>query len=440
MAEHGSLKRTDPEIHQWIERERRRQKEGLEMIASENYVSPAVLEAQGSILTNKYAEGYPGRRYYGGCEFIDECENLALRRLKKLFQTDQRRELWANVQPHSGSQANMAVFFAALKPGDKLMGLDLSHGGHLTHGSPVNFSGFLFKSVFYHLNPKTERLDFDLIEDLARREKPKIIVAGHSAYPRRMDFRPFREIADRVGAKLMADMAHVAGLVAAGLHPSPVPWAHYVTSTTHKTLRGPRGGFILCPGGKEAEKEAKKINSKVFPGIQGGPLEHIIAAKAVAFGEALRPEFREYAAQVIKNAKTLAAALQKEGLRLVSGGTDNHLILADLSDCGLTGKEAEAVLGKAGITVNKNTVPGETRSPFAASGIRLGTPALATRGMKEGEMERIGQWIVKVIRSPSDESLISSVRKEVAALCDGFPLYASPATAPLERFKPIGGC
>ncbi len=419
MSKLKSLKTSDPELYQWMESERARQKNGLEMIASENYVSPAVLEAQGSVLTNKYAEGYPGRRYYGGCEFVDECERLAISRAKKLFAAPGAEDLHANVQPHSGSQANMAVFFSELKPGDKIMGLDLSHGGHLTHGARVNFSGFLFEPVFYRLSPKTERLDFDLIEDIARREKPRLIVAGHSAYPRKMDFQPFRRIADQIGAKLMADMAHVAGLVAAGLHPTPIPFAHYVTSTTHKTLRGPRGGLVLSAG----QREGKKTNSRVFPGIQGGPLEHVIAAKAVAFGEALRPEFKKYAARVIKNAKALAETLQNKGLRLVSGGTDNHLILADLSDLKVTGKEAEAALGRAGITVNKNTVPNEKLSPFVTSGIRLGTPALSTRGMKEAEMRQIGEWIGQALRAPADESLLSGIQREVSALCARFPVF-----------------
>ena len=408
------LKKTDPEISHWIKKETERQKNGLEMIASENYVSPAVLEAQGSLLTNKYAEGYPGKRYYGGCKYIDKCETLAIERLKQLFSAP-----FANVQPHSGSQANMAVFLAELKAGDKIMGLDLSHGGHLTHGSPVNFSGFLFQSVFYSLNAKTQRLDFNQIEDQAKKEKPKMIIAGYSAYPRIIDFKSFREIARKTGALLVADMAHIAGLIAGSIHPSPVPFADYVTSTTHKTLRGPRGGFILC----SEEDKAKKINSKIFPGIQGGPLEHIIAAKAVAFAEALKPFFKDYVGQIAKNAKVLENVFRKEDLKMVTGGTDNHLLLIDLSDRDKTGKEAEAILERAGITVNKNTVPGEKRSPFVTSGIRLGTPALTTRGMKEAEMEQIGHWIARALKSQGEESLISQIKKETWELCSRFPLY-----------------
>ena len=408
------LKKTDPEIFHWIEKEAERQKEGLELIASENYTSMAVRQAQGSLLTNKYAEGYPGRRYYGGCKYIDQCESLAIERLKKLFQAP-----FANVQPHSGSQANMAVFLAELKAGEKIMGLDLSHGGHLTHGSPVNFSGFLFQSVFYTLNPNTQRLDFGLIEERAKKEQPKIIIAGYSAYPREIDFKAFKEIAERTGALLVVDMAHIAGLIAGGVHTSPIPYADYVTSTTHKTLRGPRGGIILC----QEEAKAKKINSKIFPGIQGGPLEHVIAAKAVAFGEALNPLFKKYARQVVQNAKALEKVFHEEGLKMVTGGTDNHLLLLDLSGGEVTGKEAEAALEEAGLTVNKNTVPGEKRSPFVTSGIRLGTPALSTRGMKEKEMERIGRWIAQVIKDIKNETRISQIRKEVEELCSHFPLY-----------------
>lgn len=414
QEQNKTLQQSDPEIFQWIEKEAERQKTGLEMIASENYVSPAVLQAQGSLLTNKYAEGYPGRRYYGGCKYIDECESLAIERLKKLFHAP-----FANVQPHSGSQANMAVYLAELKAGDKIMGLDLSHGGHLTHGSPVNFSGFLFQSVFYRLNPETERLDLNMIEDQAKKEKPKIIIAGYSAYPRGIDFQAFAETAQRAGALLLVDMAHIAGLIAGGVHPSPIPFADYVTSTTHKTLRGPRGGIILC----KEEARAKKMNSKIFPGIQGGPLEHIISAKAVAFGEALKPSFKNYARQIVRNAKALEKIFHQEGLKMVTGGTDNHLLLLDLSEREVTGKEAEAVLEKAGITVNKNTVPGEKRSPFVTSGIRLGTPALTTRGMKEREMEQIALWISRVIQQPDQESLISKIHREVKALCSRFPLY-----------------
>ena len=411
------LKQTDPEIFHWIGKEEERQKTGLEMIASENYTSPAVRQAQGSLLTNKYAEGYPGKRYYGGCKYVDQCETLAIERLKQLFDAS-----FANVQPHSGSQANMAVFLAELKVGDKIMGLDLSHGGHLTHGSPVNFSGFLFQSVFYELNRKTQRLDFDLIEDQAKKEKPKIIIAGYSAYPREIDFKAFKEIAERTGALLLVDMAHIAGLIAGGVHSSPIPFADYVTSTTHKTLRGPRGGVILCNG----EVQAKKINSKIFPGIQGGPLEHIIAGKAVAFAEALKPSFKRYAWQIVQNAKTLEKVFHQEDLKMVTGGTDNHLLLLDLSDRNVTGKELEAALEQAGITVNKNTVPGEKRSPFVTSGIRLGTPALTTRGMKEKEMEQIGCWIAQVIKDITNESLISQIKQKVTELCSRFPLYESP--------------
>ena len=410
------LQQTDPEIFHWIKKEEERQKQGLEMIASENFVSPAVLQAQGSLLTNKYAEGYPGRRYYGGCKYVDECETLAIERLKKLFNAS-----FANVQPHSGSQANMAVYLAELKAGDKIMGLDLSYGGHLTHGSSVNFSGFLFQSVFYSLNIETQRLDFNLIEDQAKKEKPKIIIAGYSAYPREIDFKAFREIADRTGAVLVVDMAHIAGLIAGGVHSSPIPFADYVTSTTHKTLRGPRGGVILC----SEEGKAKKVNSKIFPGIQGGPLEHIISAKAVAFGEALKPSFKNYARQIVCNAKALERVFHKEDLKMVTGGTDNHMLLIDLSDRKVTGKEAEAALEQAGITVNKNTVPGEKRSPFVTSGIRLGVPALTTRGMKEREMEQIAGWIVQVIKDIKNESLTLQIRQKVEELCSCFSLYQS---------------
>lgn len=412
--QNNNLQKTDPEIFRWIEKETERQKEGLELIASENYVSPAVREAQGSLLTNKYAEGYPGRRYYGGCEYIDQCETLAIERLKRLFSAD-----FANVQPHSGSQANMAVFLAELKRGDKIMGLDLSHGGHLTHGSPVNFSGSLFQSVFYSLNPKTERLDFNQIEDQAKKEKPKMIIAGYSAYPREVDFKAFKEVAERTGAVLLVDMAHIAGLIAGGVHLSPIPFADYVTSTTHKTLRGPRGGVILC---QNAEK-AKKVNSQVFPGIQGGPLEHVIAAKAVAFEEALKPSFKTYAQQIIRNAKTLEKVFRKEGIKLVTDGTDNHLLLINLSDRGISGRFAEEALGRAGLTVNKNTVPGEKRSPFVTSGIRLGVPALTTRGMKEKEMELLGSWFSQIIKDIENETLISKIKKEVKELCSKFPLF-----------------
>ncbi len=400
----------DPEVGQLIVREQERQQFGLEMIASENYVSQEVLEAQGSILTNKYAEGYPGKRYYGGCEYVDGIETLAIERAKALFGAEH-----ANVQPHSGSQANMAVFLAEAEVGSTLMGMDLSHGGHLTHGSPVNFSGILYKAVHYGIDPQSGRLNYDQIRDLAKKHRPKILIAGYSAYPRTLDFALFREIATEVGACLVVDMAHFAGLVAGGAHPSPVPYADYVTSTTHKTLRGPRGGIILS-----SLDRAKKVNSKIFPGIQGGPLEHVIAAKAVAFGEALKPSFKNYAAQVVKNAQTLAQDLMAEGFELVTGGTDNHLLLMDLNSTGISGKEAEEALDRAGITVNKNTVPNETRSPFVTSGIRIGTPALTTRGMKEPEMKQVAQWISQVLKSPQDEALLNRVRSEIKDFCGNY--------------------
>ena len=412
-----NLKQTDPEIFAAIGREAVREEEGLELIASENYVSPAVLEAQGSVLTNKYAEGYPSKRYYGGCEFVDQVEALAIDRIKKIFGAE-----GANVQPHSGSQANMAAYMALMQAGDKLLGMDLSQGGHLTHGSPVNFSGKLFKIISYGIHPETHRLDYDQIRDLAKKEKPKVIVAGASAYPRIIDFKIFGEIAREVGADLVVDMAHIAGLVAAGLHPTPIPHATYTTSTTHKTLRGPRGGIILT---NNADK-IKAVNSLIFPGIQGGPLMHVIAAKAVAFGEALQPGFKAYQAQVIKNAQAMAAVLMEKGFKLASNGTDNHLMLCDLrpfGDGSVTGKDAEAWLDLAGITVNKNTVPNETRSPFVTSGIRIGTPALTTRGMNEPEMKQIAGWIAEVIESKGNEATISKVRGNVKALCRTFPLY-----------------
>ena len=403
----------DFEINNFINEELERQEFGLEMIASENYVSPAVMEAQGSILTNKYAEGYPNKRYYGGCHVIDKIEDTAINRVKELFSADH-----ANVQPHSGSQANMAVYMAALNPGDTILGLDLSNGGHLTHGSPVNFSGLLYKAASYKLDPQTQLLNYDHIADLAKEHKPQLLIAGYSAYPRRVDFKMFKDIADSVGAKLLVDMAHFAGLVAGGVHDSPVPYADYVTSTTHKTLRGPRGGIILCK-----ENEAKKINSKIFPGIQGGPLEHVIAAKAVAFKEALQPEFKTYAQQVVKNAQALAKALMERDLSLVTGGTDNHLVLVDLSSREVTGQLAEQALDHAGITVNKNTVPNEKRSPFVTSGIRVGTAALTTRGMKEEQMELIANWMNNVINDPENSSLLESINKDVKQLCKEFPLY-----------------
>lgn len=409
------LERHDPEVFKSIQAETDRQEFGLEMIASENYASKAVMEAQGSVLTNKYAEGYPGKRYYGGCEFVDHVEQLAIDRAKQLFGAEH-----ANVQPHSGSQANMAVYLAAVKAGDTIMGMDLAHGGHLTHGSPVNFSGFLFNAVHYGLDPKTGRLNYDQIRDSAKKHKPKLLIAGYSAYPRVLDFSLFRQIADEVGAVLLVDMAHFAGLVAAEVHPSPVPHAHYVTSTTHKTLRGPRGGIILT-----TQDLAKSLNSKIFPGIQGGPLEHVIAAKAVAFGEALKKAFKVYITQVVANAKALAAALTDKGFELVTGGTDNHLMLVDLSHREITGKDAEVALDQAGITVNKNTVPNEKRSPFVTSGIRIGTPALTTRGFKEGEMKVIAGWIAQVLNDPTNESLKGKIKAQVKDLCLKFPIYKS---------------
>jgi glycine hydroxymethyltransferase len=412
-----SLKSSDPELFASIEKEYGRQQEGIELIASENYASKAVMEAQGTVLTNKYAEGYPGKRYYGGCEYVDVAERLAIDRVCKLFGAEA-----ANVQPHSGSQANMAVYMSLLKPGDKVLGMSLAHGGHLTHGSPVNFSGRLYQIVAYGLDSATERLDYDAIRDLAKKEMPKMIIAGASAYPRIIDFETLGSIAKEVGCDLVVDMAHIAGLVAAGLHPTPIPHATYTTSTTHKTLRGPRGGLILS----SAEK-IKAANSLIFPGIQGGPLMHVIAAKAVAFGEALKPEFKDYQKQVIENAKTLAEALQSGGLRLVSGGTDNHLMLADLTkfdDGSISGKDAEAWLDRAHITVNKNSVPGDTRSPFITSGIRIGTPAATTRGFGKGEMKQLAGWITSVLRTKGDEAAIAKIGAEVKALCAKFPVYS----------------
>ena len=408
-----SLKTVDPDVYEAIQKEADRQEYGLEMIASENYTSKAVMEAQGSVMTNKYAEGYPTKRYYGGCEFVDVTESLAIDRAKKLFGAEH-----VNVQPHSGSQANMAVYLAALNAGDTVMGMDLSNGGHLTHGSPVNFSGLLFKIVPYGIDPETHRINYDQLASLAKEHKPKMIIAGYSAYPRELDFAKFKEVADSVGATLMVDMAHFAGLVAGGVHPSPIPYADFVTTTTHKTLRGPRGGMILCK-----ESWAKKVNSRIFPGIQGGPLEHVIAAKAVAYGEALKPEFKTYCQQVVKNAQHLADALTGFGYDLVTGGTDNHLILMDLTAKGLTGKLAESQLDKAAITVNKNTVPNETKSPFVTSGIRIGSPALTTRGMKEPEMKIVAEWIHQVLQDPENESNLGEVRSKVKELCQQFPLY-----------------
>jgi glycine hydroxymethyltransferase len=408
------LSEIDPSLFLMIEKERERQEFGLEMIASENYASKAVMQAQGSVLTNKYAEGYPGKRYYGGCQFVDEVEILAIERAKKIFNCQ-----FANVQPHSGSQANMAVFLACLQAGDCILGMDLSHGGHLTHGSSVNFSGILFKAVSYQLDPNTGRLNYDHILELAKKHKPKIIIAGYSAYPRALDFSAFRKIANEVNAVLLVDMAHFAGLVAGGAHESPFPHADVVTSTTHKTLRGPRGGIILTNN----EDLSKKINSKIFPGIQGGPLEHVIAAKAVAFGEALKPEFKKYAQLVVENAKSLAAGLLKNEIELVTGGTDNHLVLVDLSQREVTGKQVEVALDEAHITVNKNTVPNEKRSPFVTSGVRIGTPALTTRGMGTSEMKQIADWIAAIIKNPESASLKEDVKAQVKKLCQKFPLY-----------------
>ncbi len=371
------------------------------------------MRATGSVLTNKYAEGYPGKRYYGGCEFVDQSEALAIERLKKLFGAE-----YANVQPHSGSQANMAVYFAVLKPGDTVLGMDLSEGGHLTHGSPVNFSGKLFNFVSYGLNHETELIDYDKMEELAKEHKPKLIVGGASAYSRTIDFKRMKEIADRVGALFMVDMAHIAGLVAAGLHPSPVGLADFVTSTTHKTLRGPRGGIILA-----TEEWGKKINSNIFPGIQGGPLEHVIAAKAVAFHEALHPDFKDYQTQVVKNAQALAAELENQGIEIVSGGTDNHLVMLKTDSVNMSGKDAEALLEKVHITTNKNMIPGDKRSPFVTSGIRLGTPALTTRGFKEEHMKLLATWMVKTLKNPEDESLHAQVKEEIIALCKEYPVY-----------------
>jgi glycine hydroxymethyltransferase len=410
-----SLRDADPEIARLIEREIERQNDGIELIASENFVSPAVMEAAGSPLTNKYAEGLPGKRYYGGCEVVDQIEQLAINRAKQLFGSEH-----ANVQPHSGASANSAVALAFLEPGDTLLGQDLSQGGHLTHGSPVNYSGLLYRAVHYGVTDEGY-IDYDMLRDVARREHPRMIIAGASAYPRTIDFSAFADVAREVGAIFMVDMAHIAGLVATGHHPSPVPLADVVTTTTHKTLRGPRAGLILCRG-----EHAKAVDKAVFPGSQGGPLEHVIAAKAVAFREALLPSFATYCGQVVRNAQALATALIARGYSLVSGGTDNHLMLVDLRNKGLTGKLAEQVLDKAGITVNKNTVPRETQSPFVTSGIRIGTPAVTTRGMKEDEMERIAELIDRVLRAPGDADQLNAVRGEVREISAAFALYPSP--------------
>jgi glycine hydroxymethyltransferase len=409
------LQRTDPDVWQAIQGERRRQQTGLEMIASENYTSPAVLAAQGSELTNKYAEGYPGKRYYGGCEFADVVERLAIERLLKLFGAEK-----ANVQPHSGAQANMAVFFAALQPGDTFLAMDLAHGGHLTHGMKLNFSGKYFQAIGYCVTPDTNRIDYDHVARLARERRPKLILAGASAYPREIDFAKFGEISKEVGALFMVDMAHIAGLVAAKMHADPVPVADFVTSTTHKTLRGPRSGVIMC-----RESWIQKINSAVFPGLQGGPLMHVVAAKAVAFQEALQPSFKEHISQVVKNAKFLAEELQAAGFRLVSGGTDNHMMLVDVFAKGVSGKSAEHALDAAGITVNKNMIPFDTRSPLDPSGVRIGTPALTTRGMKEDEMRRIAKWIAQVLANPNDKAIHERIKGEVLELGKQFPAPAN---------------
>ncbi|RKO62793.1 serine hydroxymethyltransferase [Caldibacillus debilis] len=409
----SALFEQDPEVFQAIEQERKRQQNHIELIASENFASKAVMEAQGSVLTNKYAEGYPSRRYYGGCEFVDVVEDIARERAKRIFGAEH-----ANVQPHSGAQANMAVYFSVLKPGDTVLGMNLSHGGHLTHGSPVNFSGIQYNFVAYGVDPQTEMIDYEDVRNKARAHKPKLIVAGASAYPRLIDFKILREIADETGAYLMVDMAHIAGLVAAGVHPSPVPYADFVTTTTHKTLRGPRGGMILCK-----ERYAKAIDKAVFPGIQGGPLMHVIAAKAVALGEVMREEFKTYAKQVVANAKRLAETLTGEGLRLVSGGTDNHLLLVDLRSLGITGKTAEKVLDEVGITVNKNTIPFDPESPFVTSGIRLGTPAVTTRGFTEEDMEEVGKIIASVLKDHENEAVRREAKNRVRNLTEKHPLY-----------------
>jgi glycine hydroxymethyltransferase len=419
------LSEYDPDLAAMIRREVDRQRHGIELIASENFVSEAVMEAMGTPLTNKYAEGLPGKRYYGGCEFVDQVEQLAIDRAKQLFDAPH-----ANVQPHSGAQANAAVYLAFLKPGDKVLGLDLSQGGHLTHGSPVNFSGLLYDAIHYGVGDDG-RIDYEAMKEIARREKPKMIVAGASAYARIIDFEPFAEVAAEIGAKFVVDMAHIAGLVATGLHPSPVPFADAVTTTTHKTLRGPRGGLILCK-----EEHAKAIDKAMFPGTQGGPLEHVIAAKAVALKEALDPSFGEYCRQIVSNAKSLAAALADTGFDIVSGGTDNHLMLVDLRNKGLTGKVAEKALDAAGITVNKNTVPKETQSPFVTSGIRIGTPAVTTRGLREPEMREIAGFIERVLSAPDDQATTSAVSSDVREMMTRFPLYPNSFGA---RGSAIGG-
>ncbi|GGH84054.1 glycine hydroxymethyltransferase [Pullulanibacillus pueri] len=408
-----SIKEQDPKVYEAIHKELNRQRDKIELIASENFVSEAVLEAAGSVLTNKYAEGYPSRRYYGGCEYVDEAETLAIERAKELFGAEH-----ANVQPHSGAQANMGVYFSILEPGDVVLGMNLSHGGHLTHGSPVNFSGKLYKFVEYGVDKVDHRIDYDDVLSKAKEHQPKLIVAGASAYPREIDFKKFREIADEVGAYLMVDMAHIAGLVATGLHPNPVPYAHFVTTTTHKTLRGPRGGMILCK-----EEFAKKVDKSIFPGVQGGPLMHIIAAKAVALGEALEPSFKEYAKQIVDNAKAFAAALKAEGLELVSDGTDNHLVLLDVRNLSLTGKVAERALDNVGITTNKNTIPYDPEKPFVTSGVRMGTAAVTTRGFGVEEMKELAAIIASVLKNVEDEAVAEEAKARVGKLTQAFPLY-----------------
>lgn len=409
------LKKIDPDVSRAIDLETRRQNGKIELIASENFVSDAVLEAQGSVMTNKYAEGYPEKRYYGGCEYVDIVESLAIDRCKQLFGCDH-----VNVQPHSGTQANMAVYFAVAQPGDTILGMNLSHGGHLSHGSPANFSGRFYKMIPYGVSRETETIDFDEVERQAKEHRPKMIIVGASAYPRTLDFNQFRKIADDVGAVIMADIAHIAGLVCTGLHPSPVPVCEYVTTITHKTLRGPRGGVVMC---KEAY--AKTLNSRVFPGMQGGPLMHVIAAKAVAFKEALEPEFKAYQKQIIQNAQAMADELRNQGFRLVSGGTDNHLMLVDLTDKNVTGKDVQEALDRASITVNKNGIPFDTKGPQVTSGIRIGTPAVTTRGMKENEMRMIASYIADVVKNIDHEQKINAIAEKVKNLCDQFPLYQS---------------
>jgi len=414
FSDNDRIEGFDPELWSAMQAERQRQEDHIELIASENYASPRVLAAQGSVLTNKYAEGYPGKRYYGGCEFVDIAETLAIERVKALFDAP-----YANVQPHSGAQANMGVYLAMLKPGDTLLGMSLAHGGHLTHGAAVNFSGKIYHAITYGLDPKTEEIDYAQVASLAREHKPKMIVAGASAYALRIDFKRFREIADEVGALFLVDMAHYSGLVAAGVYPSPVPYADFITSTTHKTLRGPRGGFILS----KTEAHAKAVNSAIFPGVQGGPLMHVIAAKAVAFKEAMEPSFKVYQTQVIDNARAMASALQARGLRIVSGRTDCHLFLVDLRQKKVTGKDAEALLGEVNMTVNKNAIPNDPEKPFVTSGIRLGSPAMTTRGFGVAEVTRVGELLADVLDAPGDPKVQELVRAEVKALCARFPVY-----------------